>query len=666
MLLRKLTLKDFRQFKGIQEVLFSEYENQNVTIIFGENGTGKTTFSQSFNWCLYGETVFSDKILICKATAQEMRPNDEHIIFVQLEFTHNGIEYRCKREQIYFKDSIGNIKAKVNSKLTLEYKGNDGQQKYVAENLLESEVNKILPKQLSHYFFFDGERIGVMSKEIAAGKTNEFSDAVRNLLGLSAFENALNHLNGPHNLNSVLRTYRKALNTQGDESLKKLKDDISSLEEKREKHHERSNNIERELSMVTEQMQKLQEEMKRFASSESDIQSRENYMKNLENENARRQMQISDLLKSFSDGNYNFFVRKLINEAIEKLDKAEIKEPGIPDIHARTIDYLINTRHSCICGTPILEGSEIHKHLIDLLQYIPPKSLGTSIQEFVNIAREKTQSVNFYENLETKYTMLRDCDEEISTLNDRISNLNERLANSSEVEIRQKQKQLEQWNQKEKELIEERGQNKQAISDLTDEINGKNQSLSSFANMSENNKKISLFMKYTENIYESLKSEYSSEEAKVRVKFEKNINQIFKEIYNGGLSLKIDEKYNVKIIVNDFNGFNEDVETSTAQSLSVILAFISAVIKLTRENQSSTNTLPVTEAYPLVMDAPLSAFDKTRIKTICEVLPNVAEQVIIFINDKDGEIAELNMKDKIGKKYRFDKKNEFETYMEEA
>ena len=87
---------------------------------------------------------------------------------------------------------------------------------------------------------------------------------------------------------------------------------------------------------------------------------------------------------------------------------------------------------------------------------------------------------------------------------------------------------------------------------------------------------------------------------------------------------------------------------------------------MARENENGGNKLLVTESYSLVMDAPLSAFDKTRIKTICEVLPNIAEQLIIFINDKDGEIAEINMKEKIGKKYVFYKENEFETYMEES
>ena len=57
------------------------------------------------------------------------------------------------------------------------------------------------------------------------------------------------------------------------------------------------------------------------------------------------------------------------------------------------------------------------------------------------------------------------------------------------------------------------------------------------------------------------------------------------------------------------------------------------------------------DGLPLVMDAPLSAFDKDRIKRICEELPKIAKQIIIFIKDTDGDIAEEHMTNIIGKKW---------------
>lgn len=87
---------------------------------------------------------------------------------------------------------------------------------------------------------------------------------------------------------------------------------------------------------------------------------------------------------------------------------------------------------------------------------------------------------------------------------------------------------------------------------------------------------------------------------------------------------------------------------------------------MARENRNATNEnakLLSSEPYPLVMDAPLSSFDKRRIKTVCEALPNTAEQVIIFIKDTDGNLAEEYMGEKIGCRHSFEKKNEFETVL---
>lgn len=166
---------------------------------------------------------------------------------------------------------------------------------------------------------------------------------------------------------------------------------------------------------------------------------------------------------------------------------------------------------------------------------------------------------------------------------------------------------------------------------------------------------------YAQYMYATLLSLYQEKETETRQQLEQTVNEIFKSIYNGGFSLSIDEKYNIQVIVNEFEGINEDVETSTAQSISVIFAFIAGVIKMARQSQNPENEMLVSEPYPLVMDAPLSAFDKTRIRTVCDALPKVAEQVIIFIKDTDGELAETYMGDKVGSRFEFDKKNEFET-----
>lgn len=58
MKLQRLTLKNFRQFYGEQVLHFSTSSQQNVTIIHGENGAGKTSLLNAFKWAFYGETDF--------------------------------------------------------------------------------------------------------------------------------------------------------------------------------------------------------------------------------------------------------------------------------------------------------------------------------------------------------------------------------------------------------------------------------------------------------------------------------------------------------------------------------------------------------------------------------------------------------------------------------
>jgi DNA sulfur modification protein DndD len=66
------------------------------------------------------------------------------------------------------------------------------------------------------------------------------------------------------------------------------------------------------------------------------------------------------------------------------------------------------------------------------------------------------------------------------------------------------------------------------------------------------------------------------------------------------------------------------------------------------------------------MDAPFSPADGDHISNICRVLPGIAEQVIMFIMQKDWSFAEIELGDLVGSEYRLDKKSETLTYIREV
>ena len=55
------------------------------------------------------------------------------------------------------------------------------------------------------------------------------------------------------------------------------------------------------------------------------------------------------------------------------------------------------------------------------------------------------------------------------------------------------------------------------------------------------------------------------------------------------------------------------------------------------------------------MDAPFSNADETHIKNISSVLPEVANQVIMFVMEKDWQYAEQVLSSKIGKQCKLKK-----------
>src|ERR1700748_3039775 len=57
MFIEKVTINNFRIYQGHNELIFSTDTEQNVSIISGNNGFGKTSLLTSLVWCLYGKLM---------------------------------------------------------------------------------------------------------------------------------------------------------------------------------------------------------------------------------------------------------------------------------------------------------------------------------------------------------------------------------------------------------------------------------------------------------------------------------------------------------------------------------------------------------------------------------------------------------------------------------
>ena len=246
MLLRSIELHNFRQFID-EKIDFSTDPDRNVTLVIGDNGTGKTTFAQAFTWWLYGETDFSNKVMLNRLVAEKMTPDQKVTVKVILALTHGDADYEIIRSQEYRK-SYSNKITGANTVLNISRKNKNGGIKYLKPNECEFEIKKIIPKELAGYFFFDGERIEKMSKEIASGrKSSNFSNAVQNLTGLNATLSALDHLS-PTRKTSVYGKFNEAYKGDSDGKMQQLTKEIDALQVEIDRMTTRQTEIEDELS----------------------------------------------------------------------------------------------------------------------------------------------------------------------------------------------------------------------------------------------------------------------------------------------------------------------------------------------------------------------------------------------------------------------------------
>ena len=417
MLLESIKLENFRQFRNEYIEFAQGSDGKNVTIIIGDNGTGKTTFAQAFFWCMYGETEFSDKNMLNKLVAAEMKPGQESKVQVTLKLTHGNVSYTLMREQTYRKDYSNRIKGD-NTVFDIAIKDANGNTSYVKKTLCEGEVKSILPKELSRYFFFDGERIEKMSKDISTGKkATDFAEAVKGLLGLNAMFSAIQHFN-PRIKNSVINSYESSYSAGSNTKIQEYTRTIEHCKEEISRIDVRLEELENQIEQATSRKAEKVEEIKQYAEGEELQRQKEKLLQRIETAKASRSTVIKEISRSFNANMSSFFSASLILRSLNFLSGKDFAGKDIPFMHAKTIEYLLKQK-VCICGTHLDEGSVPYNKVKELIDFLPPQSISTTISDFKKESKRRANSrQDLFSDVRDKLAVISKQDEDLIELND--------------------------------------------------------------------------------------------------------------------------------------------------------------------------------------------------------------------------------------------------------
>lgn len=663
MLLKKLTLSNFRQFKDKETIMFSQDKNANITLIIGVNTSGKTTILQSLLWCFYGKARFKTaEKLFNEENAKLMKENEIKEISVSVELSHAGEEFIIERKQLSKK--IGSKVELVGpSKLRIFRKNELGVTEPINDLYVEDAMNDILPEDLSEYFFYDTERFGNITEK------KDVTKAVKGLLGLTILENAIEHLGRRTRSDSVIGSFQNDLNLEGNKDIKKIKEDINTIDEQIVICKEQIEQTKSELKIFNDRLMEKEEELRALAETMS-IQNRiDELRKQFENNNKKIEDANEHFLKNFRNNPLYYFINPLLIEADKTLAGTKIEEDFIPGMNALSIDSIVE-RGYCICGTEIKEGSKEFDELQNVRKVIPPQSIGSLVSVFQTLIKNNIdRGSNFFSSLNSSYETIANLKHENSELDTQIKKLEEKIkgidnAKNVQAEVEEIRTKIDKL--KERLIMLENVDLKKYEEDL----NQKQKDLSSYLKISERNKEILTLIKYAEKVAEWFKKDYDERNKKIKDLLEKKVNHYFRSIYHGYRRVEIDSKYRVRLLASD-----DGLVTDESAGLETVknFSFIAGLVDLAKEKLGDDNSknedyieYSMQEDYPLVLDAPFSNVDEKHVINIAKVLPTVAGQLILIVMEKDWNYASEELQSKVGKTYILDKKSEIYTKIREA
>ena len=660
MLIKSLRMENFRQFKGTTKVDFSCDPEKNVTIILGDNTFGKTTLLQAFNWCFYGKVMFDQNpdFLLNLEVAGEMMPGDTKNVEVEITVLHDNVEYIISRLQRY--SFAGNaVRGEAVPQAKVSYKQPDGQTESVKAVQVKNVINNILPEDLSTYFFFDTERVNSISTR------KDVAEAVKGLLGLSIMDSAIKHLGTRSSKSTVIGKFYGSMDLDGDSKAQEALNRIQAAEEKCKMIAEQKEECLSQINHYEGRKEQLDAILRDNQTTASLQKKKEDLERRIKEEQKALENATSAYFKEFSQGSLAFFAQPLLTTASAFLKEVKIDDKGVRDLTKPTIMELIK-RGRCVCGAEICEGNDAYKHLMAELAYVPPESIGNTVRHY----REKLTAFSrpatrTYESLNERYesifrskTRIQEWEDELLEISGQIKGKeNMRQYESELVDVKNRLKEL---NAKKERLIRDDATQRS-------DIDRYKKVYDSLVAVSGKNKSAMQLIAYAEQIRDWLSETYKDKEGTIKEELETRVNNIFERMYHGHRRVVIDQKYQVSLLTTVAD---KEIAAGESEGSNRVknFAFIAGLVSLAKEKivtDGTDNGFNLSsEPYPLVMDAPFSNADETHTANISKVLPEIAEQVIMFVMQKDWNYAQPVMVNRVGKQYHLNKVSETFTQLQ--
>ena len=650
MKLLKMELQNFRQYMGNQTIEFATGE-QNITIVFGENGKGKTGIFRALMYALYGSTHIQQDnpkepvhLASFRLLEDSKRPVETS---VTVTFEHLGRKFEIKRALKSIKRGERIEERFDHVKLVMfDENGNYGAQTFDEEITVRAKMNEILDEEIKDFFLFDAEKIDTLAKTTDDVK-KEVRTAISKLLQINNLEEAAGVIETLHRMEKK-SLIDNAGNTDIDSKEKEIEAKRAEIEQQKV--------IQQQLLIEQSECKKLIDHYELQLSQNEDIRRIQEQLKGLR-ENLTSKVEYLDDLKGQVVGKLRsesafLLLNSTFPNVTNYLEQLTIDQGSI--VPSDVLDLSINQGRCACCDNDLSVHKENMLYVQSLRENYRRSELVTMSSSIKNLITEKQ---NTFESSEQEMVKLlrkiREKDLERKEIARDIEMVESEIGSraGAEVYLEEIKKALEAQREKESETRLQIARVKDAIDAAEKQLERLEAELS---DMFKNNQTLafdSKVLEYVESIRKNVKEITEEFSSTMRHNLSDLTTDIFKRLIdrkdiNLIQKININDKFELEIIGHDEIDITQDI--SQGQRQIVALAFITALAQIASGDNILIN-------FPLFMDSPFNRLSANNRDQLIVNIPTLTSQWILLLTDTELTVNEERVfkdNNKLGKFYR--------------
>jgi DNA sulfur modification protein DndD len=650
MILERLVIENFRQYKGRQEIVFSDLRDKNVTIVHAENGFGKTTLLKALLWVLYGKEGLKDDFekpdsILHEGLAYRAKDPNAVTAMVQLTFKRDNDRYILTRQLSLAQQRLDAGK----TVLSLEVM-RDGQT--FTEPRPQQRIQAIVPEGISGFLFFNGERINYLAEE---RNSSQITDAIHQMLGLKLLRTTIDDLRH-QNVRGRLRSEQKETTS---EEKRELIDRLAGMEAEAKELAEKRTQTLSNLTAIAADFGIVDAKLEANQKAHELQTKRIRLMKERDELGERRDEIARRLGKLISEDGYTLFTSGLIKRGQEIV--ARLRSEG--KIPARVLNSFLQElidNGTCICKRHLGEGTPEREAVESLLTIAGDQDFNNAVGALDHaiglIEGVAGQTQTQLRQLNTERLQLlwdiRKCDEEIEEIHQLLGGKDDEEV--KHLEDKRKSLQLDRDSQN-----SALGRIDGQIEVTKDSIAGLENQIRQIVDKEEAAAKAQRRVDAVEDCTEILESILKAETEDLRPLLNDEIDSHFRKIMAKDYWAELTENYTLRIRKRIAGGDGDETEIdaalSTGERTVTSLVFIASLVALAKRRSEIPTILRdvAGSAYPVAIDSPFGSLSIFR-DGVARNIPELAPQVLLLVSPEqyNGQVERaLNETDRVGKRY---------------